>query len=104
MVFQKRRGCQYLTKANFYETCSCLNLPFSTHPGKFPEGPDPPLGGGDVVDHRDAQHCVKAVVLQGGGHHQTISSDGEEEIWTHFIHNFLLLLFDFVLNGTRPMC
>ena len=37
------------------------------HPGKLPERPDSPLRGGDVVDHCDAQHRVKAVVLCGGG-------------------------------------
>ena len=37
------------------------------HPGKLPERPDSPLRGGDVVDHCDAQHRVKAVVLHGGG-------------------------------------
>ena len=60
-----------------------MNLLFLTHPGKLPEGPDPPLGGGDVVDHRDAQHRVKAVVLQGGGDHQPICSDREKEKWIY---------------------
>ena len=47
------------------------------HPGKLPEGPDSPLGGGDVVDDCDAQHGVEAVVLHRRGEDQPISFGGE---------------------------
>ena len=59
--------CEYVTEGRgepYFTEVKNFSCEFS-HPGKLPEGPDSPLRGGDVVDHRDAQHRVKAVVLRG---------------------------------------
>ncbi len=34
------------------------------HPAELPESLDAPLGGRDVVDHRDAQHRVQTLVAE----------------------------------------
>ena len=38
----------------------------ATHPedpGQLPDGPNPPLRGGNVVDHGNGQNCIKSFIL-----------------------------------------
>ena len=37
-------------------------------PGELPDGPNPPLRGGNVVDHGNGQNCIKSFILVRQSH------------------------------------
>ena len=81
-------------KAPFYLSMPLLHRPHADHdlspnpqcPSDLPDGPDPPLYGGDVVDDGDGQNSVETIIAERKAQVITMEDLGTVELVPSLYH------------------